>query len=164
MMVNYGETIESIAHRVIEVNGASSLSKGRQIYPEIEGQADHKYIFYIEFLRCIENWANCMPNNNYISPQDKSKNIEAPEAETSKVKELFDLLKTEKSFIFPENPFIAKFKKEHQANYEANQERNEFILVQLNEDDTNSKYIRSSLRKSKKMSERYSTHRISLIR
>lgn len=62
-MVNNSEFVTKISVNVCTVRGDVNISQGENIYPEIQGKKQEKKEFYVDFLRDIETWADCIPLN-----------------------------------------------------------------------------------------------------
>lgn len=79
--------LAEIFQEVAKVPGEKGLSAGRLIYPQIEASLQDKLDFYCEFLKSLEMWAVCLPENEI--------------GEESDVAHYYAFLKQERRFVFP---------------------------------------------------------------
>lgn len=62
LVVNFTEHVQTIVKTIWKVKGELSIDYGKNIYPDVEGQAQEKLHFYKLFLTCLQTWAESYPN------------------------------------------------------------------------------------------------------
>lgn len=122
LIITRSTFLESIFERIQKVKGENGLEAGETIYPQVEAAKADKKEFYIEFLKHIELWANCHPVDEDGEPTD--------------AKKIFDILKTQRKFVFPPNILMTKIKAEMEANLKQNQKRNEKLIKLVDENSS----------------------------
>lgn len=125
IMIKNSEFVPAIAAHFSKVQGHLGLAQGDAIYPEIQAAKALKREFYSDFLRCLETWAKTMPPDY--------------DSEEFSLKSIYEFLKEQKKFKFPENLHIGRYEKEIKENLERNKERND-KLVEILENSPSSKY------------------------
>jgi hypothetical protein len=94
--------ITDIFREVAKVPGEQGLAAGRLIYPEAEASVDDKLNFYSEFLKCLQIWAVCLPENEIGDESDVAK--------------YYTFLREERMFVFPEMLLLRRAQEEFNQN------------------------------------------------
>ena len=114
ILVKNSEFVPEITAHISKLPGHTGINAGENIFPEIKATKQLKRQFYVDFLRSLQTWAICLPAQY--------------DSEDFNIKSIWEYLKSEKKFKFPENLNLVRFEKEIKQNLKKNKERNDRLL------------------------------------
>lgn len=105
--------------------GDRSLNRGRYLFEGLDGNTEQaKQEFYLEFLKSLQLWALCYPSALKIKGRD------------SKVKFLYEELRSKLKLDFPEDKNLKDFKAEFDRNLARKKLRNAKLLSEFTDLDS----------------------------